>query len=291
MKYIKDIVIIDNISVICCNNKTKSDETIVNNVLHGDLGKSDSSFLSAIDDMDIENVSDPKDILIAYLKDLLKHKNALIKQLEENNLLLKTLLHREPSMQQTNKSFFSSRNEPCDISTDPRNSQCCTNFVNETCTETSTNTSNSSAVQHPKVRQPNQQRSQSANYDNINKRNPPINEKKIIGTLSTDGSVSISGMNWIFASKYATTYTKEKLKDHLDCYFPNNSFIVEEMPFKEKYHYKSFKIGVDKKALDNLLCEDIWPQGVEVSEFQFFQKINRFKNKQHHRKFQQARRS
>lgn len=103
----------------------------------------------------------------------------------------------------------------------------------------------------------------------------------------TQELVSIKNTHWLFVSKYTKTYTKEKLKGHLDELFPNNRFIIEDVPFRENYQFKSFKIGVDKNCKDNLLNEEIWPDGVEVSEYDFFRKSKYkiYQSRRHIRQF------
>lgn len=58
---------------------------------------------------------------------------------------------------------------------------------------------------------------------------------------------------------------KKKLKNHLDHLFPNNNFLIEE-----HYQFKYIKIFIEKSYKDDILREDIWPERVEVSEYDFF---------------------
>lgn len=61
----------------------------------------------------------------------------------------------------------------------------------------------------------------------------------------------------------------------MDNFFPNNAFIIEDIPLKENYQFRSFKVGIDKSIRENILKEEIWPEGVEISNYDFFRKTKR----------------
>lgn len=73
--------------------------------------------------------------------------------------------------------------------------------------------------------------------------------------------------NGYFLASILKHIQRTNLKDILNYLFPNNSFVIEDLPLRENYQFKAFKIGVDWRSKDNLLNEEIWPAGVEIMIF------------------------
>lgn len=190
----------DRKSLTCCssaNENSHCEMTITDSCEE----KSDSSFLSAGDLLDTENVSDPKTMLIAYLKDLIKHKNIIIEQLQENISLLKSLtaIALEPS---TNRMVKSPYTEECQIQSE--NKSKTDRFKPSTINELKEDsfTRQTKPVNHTLHVASNPQKSwQNSINKSVNQQRlvtvPAKHDKqnqqkqKIIGTRSTEESVSI----------------------------------------------------------------------------------------------------
>lgn len=288
VKYIKDIVIKDESSVICCSDGDQLESTLID---LNDHEKSDlnCSFLSATDQLDIENVSDSK-IMIAYLKDIIKHKNFIIRQLLENiNLLKHQHVTQAPSIKYDDKLSKEVIDKTDNVVPVLSQKDVCKKAKTLPLTKDSPRSTVSNQTPSSNRRISPQKRQMSSfnlNGDNGKK-------TTIIGTFNTEEVVSVKNKYWLFATKYNISYTKDKLKEHLDSIFPDNESIVEELPIKTGFHYRSFKIGVDISLKERVFKEEVWPAGVEVSVYNFFWKSRNTRrpwNRSHVPSFQARRR-
>lgn len=93
---------------------------------------------------------------------------------------------------------------------------------------------------------------------------------KIVGVNTATQNLAAEHKHWLFVSKYKKTYQKETLEQYLQEKFPDNSFIIEQIPNQGSFN--SFKVGVDDSIKHAVLKPNVWPSGIEVSDYIFRRK-------------------
>lgn len=284
LKYLKDVIINEDNTVLCCAVSDVLDHTMTNNGGHENISDiSNSSFMSATEVLDIENLPNPKDLVIYYLKDLIKHKDFIINQLQEHINLLKNQIISSGATSRNTTINKNSATKSSETDSDISNKIATKPLVETITTHTQSIPTNSTfSTRSPAGIQNNTMNesstvNKSKHFETTENKKQSGNsgKKKVIGTLPTDEQVSVSKKHWIFVSKYALSYTKKDLIEYLNLNFKDNNFIINELPVNDRYHFKSFKIGIDKQDREKLLSESVWPTGIEASDFEFFRNVRK----------------
>ncbi|XP_050497502.1 uncharacterized protein LOC126878685 [Diabrotica virgifera virgifera] len=94
---------------------------------------------------------------------------------------------------------------------------------------------------------------------------------KIVGNNSDNVDIASKDKVWVYATKYKTSYTTEKMENYLQSKFPGHEFSCTLYKNKIKGS-NSFRISADAELRDTLFKPHTWPSGIEVSEYFFRRK-------------------
>lgn len=112
-----------------------------------------------------------------------------------------------------------------------------------------------------------------------------MRNSKVIGTDETINNIAANKTDWIFVSKFKTTFTLDDLQNFLKKKFPQKIFICYQQESKWNT-FNSFRIAADSETKQLLLDAKIWPKGIEVSDYLFRKsKGNRAGTKWNHKSY------
>lgn len=225
---------------------------------------------------------------LEYLKSVISHKVEIITELRDKNTLLYDKvnliekLHANVSCNpfSTGTSIVNSKlphkeNYETTILTEPTVSQSDIKSSSDETRQSENVTTNVILNNHHKKKSLEQ-----IVPDNVTNPSDKRKNKNIIfGSKTTDVDFAVEKKKWLFVTKYKNSYTKENLDEYLREEFPENGFTVEQI--SNNGTYNSFKVGFDESLFESALNPDIWPSGIQISEYLF---RNRQQWKPHYRR-------
>lgn len=278
LKCYENIIYNEDNTVICCESILAENKSVNRNDLETTGGE-----------LPYPLSTDPKEIEIYYLKQLLKQKDDLIENLNDKILTLKdhiSLLHEinslknlvaPPTSVATNyrpilltdeknhrnlagRNMHGSRDKTPDTVVASNSTNRWDASIDKKKTSSISKNDTSSVVN--KITSAQVSTAIYTAQQNISKN--PI--KRIVGNNKSEDSVSAKHLNWFVAKKYKLSYSKDQLQQTLASKFPGEDIIIEELSSK---YYNTFKIGVEDHMTACIEDPNNWPEGIEISQYFF----------------------